>query len=107
MFEEAQLYSPVTKDEEGGVTVHLGDDHPGVNDPAYRERRNAIAAAALDWDAGRSDPADRLHGRRARGLADGLPRAGAEAREVRVPRLPRGGRGARACRPTGSRSSTR
>jgi len=52
MFEEAQLYSPVTKDEHGGVTVHLGDDHPGVNDPDYRERRNAIAAAALEWEPG-------------------------------------------------------
>jgi phenylalanine-4-hydroxylase len=56
MFEEAQLYSPVTQDEHGGVTVHLGDDHPGVNDPAYRERRNAIAAAALDWEPGQPVP---------------------------------------------------
>ena len=56
MFEEAQLYSPVTKDEEGGVTVHLGDDHPGVNDPEYRERRNAIAAAALEWEPGAPIP---------------------------------------------------
>ena len=56
MFEEAQLYSPVTKDAEGGVTVHLGDDHPGVNDPEYRERRNAIAAAALEWEPGRPIP---------------------------------------------------
>jgi phenylalanine-4-hydroxylase len=52
MFEEAQLYSPVTKDESGAVTVHLGEDHPGVNDPVYRERRNQIAAAALDWSPG-------------------------------------------------------
>jgi phenylalanine-4-hydroxylase len=56
MFEEAQLYSPVTTDEKGGVTVHLGDDHPGVNDPAYRERRNAIAAAALGWEPGQPVP---------------------------------------------------
>jgi phenylalanine-4-hydroxylase len=56
MFEEAQLYSPVTKDAEGGVTVHLGDDHPGVNDPEYRERRNAIAAVALEWEPGAEIP---------------------------------------------------
>jgi phenylalanine-4-hydroxylase len=56
MFEEAQLYSPVTKDAEGGVTVHLGDDHPGVNDPEYRERRNAIAAVALEWEPGSPIP---------------------------------------------------
>jgi phenylalanine-4-hydroxylase len=56
MFEEAQLYSPVTTDEEGKVTVHLGDDHPGVNDPAYRERRNEIATAALGWSPGEPIP---------------------------------------------------
>ena len=56
MFEEAQLYSPVTTGDDGEVTVHLGDDHPGVNDAAYRERRNAIAAAALAWDPGEPIP---------------------------------------------------
>lgn len=56
MFEEAQLYSPVTKSATGDVTVHLADDHPGVNDPAYRERRNRIAAAALDWREGEPIP---------------------------------------------------
>src|SRR5215212_5939965 len=50
MFEEGQLYSPVTQDAAGAVTVHLADDHPGANDPAYRERRNEIAAAALAWE---------------------------------------------------------
>ena len=56
MFEEAQLYSPVTTGEDGEVTVHLGDDHPGVNDAAYRERRNAIAAVALAWEEGMPIP---------------------------------------------------
>ena len=56
MFEEAQLYSPVTKSEEGEVTVHLGEDHPGFNDPEYRERRNEIAAAALEWNPGAPIP---------------------------------------------------
>ena len=51
MFEEAQLYSPVTTDDDGSVTVHLAHDHPGANDPAYRARRNEIAAAALAWQA--------------------------------------------------------
>jgi phenylalanine-4-hydroxylase len=56
MFEEAQLYSPVTTNDEGEVTVHLGEDHPGFNDPDYRERRNEIAAAALAWEPGKPIP---------------------------------------------------
>ena len=56
MFEEAQLYSPVTADADGAVTVHLAHDHPGANDPAYRARRNEIAAAALAWRPGQPNP---------------------------------------------------
>jgi phenylalanine-4-hydroxylase len=56
MFEEAQLYSPVTTSADGEVTVHLADSHPGVGDPVYRARRNAIAAAALAWAPGQPLP---------------------------------------------------
>ncbi len=56
MYEEAQLYSPVTTDESGEVTVHLAHDHPGANDPAYRARRSEIAAAALAWKPGDPSP---------------------------------------------------
>ncbi|MGW4247498.1 phenylalanine 4-monooxygenase [Nocardia sp. NPDC004722] len=56
MFTEAQLYSPVTKGADGDVTVHLSDEHPGVHDPAYRARRNAIAAKALDYRPGEPVP---------------------------------------------------
>jgi phenylalanine-4-hydroxylase len=56
MYEEAQLYSPVTTDESGEVTVHLAHDHPGANDPAYRQRRSEIAAAALAWRPGEPAP---------------------------------------------------
>ena len=55
MFEEAQLYSPVTQTDSGAVVVHLGADHPGFKDAAYRERRNEIAASALAWQPG-TDP---------------------------------------------------
>lgn len=60
MFEEAQLYSPVTSDGDA-VTVHLHDGHPGANDPAYRRRRNAIAAAALRWRPGEPAPQIAYH----------------------------------------------
>ncbi|MBB5914780.1 phenylalanine-4-hydroxylase [Nocardia transvalensis] len=56
MFNEAQLYSPVTTGADGDVTVHLSDEHPGVNDPDYRARRNAIAARALAYRSGESTP---------------------------------------------------
>jgi hypothetical protein len=36
MFEEGQLYSPVTTAEDGSVEVHLGEDHPGFHDEHYR-----------------------------------------------------------------------
>jgi phenylalanine-4-hydroxylase len=56
MFEEAQLYSPVTQGADGSVQVHLGKEHPGFHDEVYRGRRNEIAAAAMAWSAG--PPAD-------------------------------------------------
>jgi phenylalanine-4-hydroxylase len=55
MFEEGQLYSPVTEGEDG-VVVHLGADHPGANDPEYRARRGEIAEAALRWRPGEPAP---------------------------------------------------
>ncbi|RJO72229.1 phenylalanine 4-monooxygenase [Nocardia panacis] len=58
MFTEAQLYSPVTRTGDGDVMVHLSDEHPGVRDPEYRARRNAIAAKALDYRPG--DPLPRI-----------------------------------------------
>ena len=47
MFEEGQLYSAVTTDADGQVQVHLGENHPGFTDAAYRARRGEIAAVAL------------------------------------------------------------
>src|SRR6202161_4645601 len=51
MVEEGRLYPPVTTADDGSVTVHLNDDHPGVADPKYRRRRNEIASAALEFEA--------------------------------------------------------
>jgi phenylalanine-4-hydroxylase len=56
MFEEGQLYSPVTEHEDGTVTVHLAPNHPGVADPAYLARRGEIAKAALRWRPGTPAP---------------------------------------------------
>ena len=56
MFEEAQLYSPVSTGDDGEVTVHLAHDHPGANDPVYRRRREEIATAALAWSPGEPTP---------------------------------------------------
>jgi len=66
MFTEAQLYSPVTQGVDGTVTVHLGDNHPGLLDEAYRARRNEIAASAMGWVPGTAigqiDYTDSEHG---------------------------------------------
>src|SRR5947209_17614896 len=56
MFKEAQLYAPVTTADDGTVTVHLADDHPGFADAEYRARRNRIASLALGWEPGQPIP---------------------------------------------------
>lgn len=56
MFEEGQLYTPVTRAADGQATVHLTDDHPGAVDPEYRERRNALATLAMNWVPGTPPP---------------------------------------------------
>ncbi len=47
MFEEGQLYSAVTTEDDGTVRVHLSDNHPGLHDEAYLRRRGEIAAVSL------------------------------------------------------------
>jgi phenylalanine-4-hydroxylase len=56
MFNKARLHSPVTTSTGGDVMVHLSDEHPGVQDPEYRARRNAIAALALSYRPGQPVP---------------------------------------------------
>jgi phenylalanine-4-hydroxylase len=56
MFEEAQLYSAVSRAADGSVHVHLDSGHPGYGDPRYQARRDAIAALALDWSPGQPVP---------------------------------------------------
>ncbi|WP_114561570.1 phenylalanine 4-monooxygenase [Desertihabitans aurantiacus] len=52
MFEDGQLYSPVSRGDDGEVQVHLAENHPGFADPDYRRRRNEIADAALRREPG-------------------------------------------------------
>ncbi|MEV0969531.1 phenylalanine 4-monooxygenase [Microtetraspora glauca] len=56
MFEEAQYFAPVAKRDDGSVTVELASSHPGFADAVYRERRNAIAALALNHRPGEPIP---------------------------------------------------
>ena len=82
MFEEAQLYSPVTQHEDGKVEVHLGQDHR-FNDPEYRARRNEIAAAAIAWTPGEPIPHVDYTDAEHEIWRDRVPRAARQAREVR------------------------
>jgi phenylalanine-4-hydroxylase len=50
------LYAPVVRDGKGEVEVVLGPDHPGFRDPAYRQRRNDLAALSVDWQPGHPVP---------------------------------------------------
>ena len=58
-------YSPVREGPGGKVTVELAGDHPGVTDPAYRARRDDLAALAARWKPGdpipRPDYSDEEH----------------------------------------------
>jgi phenylalanine-4-hydroxylase len=56
MFDEGQLYSPVTQHDDGTVEVHLSDNHPGLHDAEYRARRGEIAGAAMAWTRGEPIP---------------------------------------------------
>ena len=94
MFEEGQLYSPVTRGDKG-VVVHLDAGHPGANDPQYRARRNEIAAAALAWSPGEPAPVIEYTAREQEVWRIVCRELAAEARALRVPRVPRRGRRAR------------
>ena len=56
MFEEGQLYSPVTEADDGTVIVHLAPNHPGIDDDEYKRRRGEIAKAAMEWTVGTPAP---------------------------------------------------
>ncbi|WP_433497455.1 phenylalanine 4-monooxygenase [Sphaerimonospora sp. CA-214678] len=56
MFEEAQYFAPVETRDDGSVVVELAKSHPGFADAVYRERRNAIAALALNHTPGEPIP---------------------------------------------------
>lgn len=56
MFTEGQYFAPVVAAADGRLTVELGEGHPGLLDPVYRERRNLIATTADRWTPGEPAP---------------------------------------------------
>lgn len=56
MFEEGQYFAPVVAKDDGSLTVQLGEGHPGLNDPVYRQRRDLIATTADRWTPGEPAP---------------------------------------------------
>ncbi len=56
MFDEGQYFAPITRKSDGSVSVELGEGHPGLEDPVYRERRDRIATAAAQWRQGDPPP---------------------------------------------------
>ena len=93
MFEEGQLYSPVTRRR-----GRPGHRPPGRRPPRRRRSRPTGRAAtrspraALAWKPGEPRRTSRYTRGRAGGLAHGLPRARAQARAARDRRVPRGRR---------------
>ncbi len=102
-----QLYAPVTRDHAGAVTVHLADDHPGAADPDYRERRNAIAAAALAWEPGQPAPAIEYSEAEQEVWRTVCRELAPKHAELAVEEYLRGGRGARPAHRPDPRASTR
>ncbi len=49
-------YSPVTVSDDGSSHVELSEDHPGVSDPLYRQRRDELASIAASWHTGEPIP---------------------------------------------------
>ena len=107
MFEDGQLYSAVTTDADGQVQVHLGENHPGFTDAAYRARRGEIAGRG----AGRRAPATRCRPSTTptRSTASGASSRPSSRRSTRSTRTRSSSppRRRSRCRPTTCPSSTR
>ncbi|WP_456696519.1 phenylalanine 4-monooxygenase [Aeromicrobium sp. P5_D10] len=56
MFDEGQYFAPVVTKNDGSLAVQLGEGHPGLDDPIYRERRDLIATRADRWTPGEPAP---------------------------------------------------
>ena len=89
MFEEAQLYSPVSRHDGGTVEVHLGANHPGFSDPRLpgppqRHRRSGrgLEAKASRYRGSTTPTARPPSGSRSAG------RAGRQAPSPRTPGVP-------------------
>ncbi|MGJ9411539.1 phenylalanine 4-monooxygenase [Aeromicrobium sp. CF4.19] len=56
MFEEGQHFAPIVDKGDGSLAVELGEGHPGLQDPVYRERRDHLATTAAAWQPGQPCP---------------------------------------------------
>ncbi len=56
MFKEGQYFAPVVEQDDGSLQVELGEGHPGLLDPDYRERRDYLATMADRWRSGEPAP---------------------------------------------------
>lgn len=56
MFDEGQYFAPVVAKHDGSLAVQLGEGHPGLDDPVYRQRRDLIATSAHRWTPGEPAP---------------------------------------------------
>ena len=103
MFDEAQLYAPVTSAPTARSRSSSAPTTPGVR-PRYRARRNAIAALAIAWQPG--EPC-RTRPTPTRSTRSGGRQPRARGSTRRLPASTWTASSRSAARPTTCRSSTR
>ena len=102
MFEEGQLYSPVTEGDDGEVTVHLAHDHPGAPTRPTAPGATRSPRAALRWRPGEPTPDVGYTEAEHEVWRTVCRELRPKHEQLRDPRVRRGARRASPCRPTTS-----